>query len=595
MKLYYNKNSKDPIYYAQQGFRNGKKVTTKNVRRFGRHSELLATHEDPLAWVKSEIAKMNEEYRVGKCDVSLSIDFNQKVDPSDSQSSKSTTLNTGYLYLKYIYDQLDLKSFFKKKCAGRKMKFNPDDINSFLTYARILDPDSKLGTFDRLDSYYGAPSFSYNDIHRFMEFMSPFYNDYISWLYDHSDKVVKRDSSVIYYDCTNFYFEIEYNDGDVVDDKGNIIRSGLRKRGPEKNKRPDPIVEMGLLMDSNGIPLAYNVFPGNESEKLSLMPVTARVRRDYGIERTIVVADRGLNTSDNIFFLAGKNEDRDNPRDGYVYGQSVRGASDEFKKWVLDEEGYTVDIVEENGKKIAFTHKSRVIARELKIKRDGKRKSKVNVCQKQMVYFSFKYMMKQRYERMKMIEKAENIVKNPQAYTRATSYGAAYYIDNIAFDRETGEVKTDTQLTVNYEKMAEEEKYDGYYAIVTSEIEYEDHKIREIYRGLAKIEESFKVTKSYLKSRPVFVWTPGHIKGHFLICFIALVITRLLEKRLGNKYSIPQIIESLKKYSCINIDTNTYQFLYRDEIIDSLAKEFGIELNRKYRTRDQIKKLLRYK
>ena len=250
MKLYYNKNSNDPIYYAQQGFRNGKKVTTKNVRRFGRHSELLASHDDPLEWVKSEIAKMNEEYRVGKCDVSFTIDFNQKVDPSDSESSRSTTLNTGYLYLKFIYEQLDLKTFFKKKCTGRKLKFNPDEINSFLTYARILDPDSKLGTFDRLDSYYGAPSFSYNDIHRFMDFMVPFYNDYIAWLYNHSDKVVRRDSSVIYYDCTNFYFETEQCDDDYMDPVTGEIFSGLRKYGVSKEHRPNPIVEMGLIMDS---------------------------------------------------------------------------------------------------------------------------------------------------------------------------------------------------------------------------------------------------------------------------------------------------------------------------------------------------------
>lgn len=543
-----------------------------------------------LTYYENLVAKMNQDKK--------EVSFQKvRIDMNAPLSSGLNYLNAGYFALKYIFLELGLPAFLSDIQKRSDFKWSLNKNLELLVFSRILYPASKLSTFENRGIFFEGfdKGITRDSMYDCLDVLAANKEKIERLLYKNTRDKYNRDTSTSYYDCTNFYFEIEYNDDDVVDDKGNIIRSGLRKRGPEKNKRPDPIVEMGLLMDSNGIPLAYNVFPGNESEKLSLMPVTARVRRDYGIERTIVVADRGLNTSDNIFFLAGKNEDRDNPRDGYVYGQSVRGASDEFKKWVLDEEGYTVDIVEENGKKIAFTHKSRVIARELKIKRDGKRKSKVNVCQKQMVYFSFKYMMKQRYERMKMIEKAENIVKNPQAYTRATSYGAAYYIDNIAFDRETGEVKTDTQLTVNYEKMAEEEKYDGYYAIVTSEIEYEDHKIREIYRGLAKIEESFKVTKSYLKSRPVFVWTPGHIKGHFLICFIALVITRLLEKRLGNKYSIPQIIESLKKYSCINIDTNTYQFLYRDEIIDSLAKEFGIELNRKYRTRDQIKKLLRYK
>lgn len=549
-----------------------------------------------LAYYEQLVVKMNQDKKE-EAFQTVRIDMNAPL------LSGNNFLNVGYFALKYIYLELGLPAFLSDIQKRSDFKWSLNKNLELLVFSRILYPASKLSTFDNRNIFFEGfeKGVTRDSMYDCLDVLAANKEKIERLLYKNTRDQYNRDTSTTYYDCTNFYFEIEYNDEDVVDDEGNIIRNGLRKRGPEKNKRPDPIVEMGLLMDSDGIPLAYNIFPGNESEKLSLRPVTSRVRRDYGIERTIVVADRGLNTSDNIFFLAGKNEERDNPRDGYVYGQSVRGASTEFKEWVLDEEGYKVDIVEEDkedneGKeKIAFTHKSRVIAREIKILKDGKRKVKVNVCQKQMVYFSFKYMMKQRYERQKMIEKAEKIVKNPQAYTRATSYGAAYYIDNIAFDKETGEIKTDLQLTVNYEKMAEEEKYDGYYAIVTSEIEYDDYKIRKIYRGLAKIEESFKVTKSYLKSRPVFVWTPEHIKGHFLICFVALVITRLLEKRLGNRYSILRIIESLKKYSCVNIDTNTYQFLYRDEITDALAEEFGVELNRKYRTRDQIKKLLRYK
>ena len=347
-------------------------------------------------------------------------------------------------------------------------------------------------------------------------------------------------------------------------------------------------------MDKDGIPLAYDIFPGSESEKLTLRPITKRVKRDYEIDRTIVVADRGLNTSDNIFFLAGKNE-KINDRDGYVYGQSVRGADKEFKEWVLNENGYITDIIIKDDKEIPFTHKSRVIAKEVKIKKDDKRTVKVRVCQKQMVYFSFKYLMKQRKDREKMIKKAEDIVKRPASYTKATSYGAAYYIDNISFDKETGEIKTDKKLSINYGKVKEEELYDGYYSIVTSEIEYDDYKIRKIYKGLSKIEDNFKVTKSYLKGRPVFVWTDEHIKSHFLICFIALVIIRLLEKKLDNKYTIPDIISSLKSYNCINLETNIYKFTYRDKIIDDLAKVFGVTLDKKYQRREEIKKLLRYK
>ncbi|MEI3327559.1 MAG: hypothetical protein V8R64_14360 [Thomasclavelia sp.] len=185
---------------------------------------------------------------------------------------------------------------------------------------------------------------------------------------------IKETCSKSYYDCTNYYFEIEYNDDDIIDENGEIIEKGMRKRGPEKNKRPDPIIEMGLLMDSSGIPMSYDIFPGNESEKTSLRPILKKTKADFGIERTIVVADRGLNTSDNIFYIAGFNNDENSKRDGYVYGQSVRGADKEFKKWVLDEKGYKTDIIDENNKKIAFTHKSRVYSKEIKITRDGKEK-----------------------------------------------------------------------------------------------------------------------------------------------------------------------------------------------------------------------------
>ena len=202
--------------------------------------------------------------------------------------------------------------------------------------------------------------------------------------------------------------------------------------------------------------------------------------------------------------------------------------------------------------------------------------------------------MKQRNDRNRMIKKAEDIIKRPANYTKATSYGAAAYVNNIDFDKETGEIKTDRILTINREKIAEEEKYDGYYSIVTSEVEYSDYKIRKIYRGLAKIEDTFKVTKTNFNSRPVYVWTKEHIEGHFLTCFVSLVIMRLLEKRLKNKYTVEQIIESTKNYNCINIDKNIYQFLYKDNIIDDISKEFDVDLDKKYRKRKNIKSLLKY-
>ena len=585
MRLRKIKKEKGLYLDVIESYRKDGKPTIRSIMTIG----YLKDSGHDLTYYEDMVKEMNLKKKEEK-KTTLLIDMNESLPLGDE------LMNVGYFALKHIYNELGLNEFFAELKRRSKIGYSLNKNMELLTFSRILYPASKRSTYDnRKDFFEGFDQdITKDSIYNCLDVFYKHKEKIEKLIFDNTKDKYQRDTSTSYYDCTNFYFEIEYNDEDEIDDKGNILNKGLRKRGPEKNRRPDPIVGMGLLMDKDGIPLAYDIFPGSESEKLTLRPITKRVKRDYEIDRTIVVADRGLNTSDNIFFLAGKNE-KINDRDGYVYGQSVRGADKEFKEWVLNENGYITDIIIKDDKEIAFTHKSRVIAKEVKIKKDDKRTVKVRVCQKQMVYFSFKYLMKQRKDREKMIKKAEDIVKRPASYTKATSYGAAYYIDNISFDKETGEIKTDKKLSINYGKVKEEELYDGYYSIVTSEIEYDDYKIRKIYKGLSKIEDNFKVTKSYLKGRPVFVWTDEHIKSHFLICFIALVIIRLLEKKLDNKYTIPDIISSLKSYNCINLETNIYKFTYRDKIIDDLAKVFGVTLDKKYQRREEIKKLLRYK
>ena len=585
MRLRKIKKEKGLYLDVIESYRKDGKPTIRSIMTIG----YLKDSGHDLTYYEDMVKEMNLKKKEEK-KTTLLIDMNESLPLGDE------LMNVGYFALKHIYNELGLNEFFAELKRRSKIGYSLNKNMELLTFSRILYPASKRSTYDNRKVFFEGfdKDITKDSIYNCLDVFYKHKEKIEKLIFDNTKDKYQRDTSTSYYDCTNFYFEIEYNDEDEIDDKGNILNKGLRKRGPEKNRRPDPIVGMGLLMDKDGIPLAYDIFSGSESEKLTLRPITKRVKRDYEIDRTIVVADRGLNTSDNIFFLAGKNE-KINDRDGYVYGQSVRGADKEFKEWVLNENGYITDIIIKDDKEIPFTHKSRVIAKEVKIKKDDKRTVKVRVCQKQMVYFSFKYLMKQRKDREKMIKKAEDIVKRPASYTKATSYGAAYYIDNISFDKETGEIKTDKKLSINYGKVKEEELYDGYYSIVTSEIEYDDYKIRKIYKGLSKIEDNFKVTKSYLKGRPVFVWTDEHIKSHFLICFIALVIIRLLEKKLDNKYTIPDIISSLKSYNCINLETNIYKFTYRDKIIDDLAKVFGVTLDKKYQRREEIKKLLRYK
>jgi len=277
MKLYYDKRLSDPTYYAQIGIRNGKKVSSKNVKKFGKHSELLKITDDPLAYVKEEIQKMNDEYRVDRVEHMISTDYNERVERTDDSASASTGLNIGYFFLQSLMGDLKLRDFFKEKTSGRKITFDCHTIHRFLIYTRIMEPLSKYATLDKLESYYEKPDFDYQHILRFMDLLEEHYDGYLAWLYKQSNSIVKRDTSVLYYDCTNFYFECECADNDVVDEvTGEVIR-GLRQYGFSKEHRPNPIVEMGLFMDSKGIPITMCLHPGNAGEQLTAVPLEKEV------------------------------------------------------------------------------------------------------------------------------------------------------------------------------------------------------------------------------------------------------------------------------------------------------------------------------
>lgn len=479
-------------------------------------------------------------------------------------------------------------------------------IFRLLVLSRVLYPGSKRDAFANKDKYFERISgFTLDDVYHALDLIDEYQLEMQKWIYNRSNSIVKRDLSVSYFDCTNYYFDIGHSDFDVFDEKGNPVdKAGnpteikYRKRGPEKNHRPDPIVQMGLLTDRNGIPLAYDLFPGNESEKLHLRPIIDRVKSEFSDTRIIIVADRGLNTSDNIYYLNGSNKRDDNPRDGYVYGQSIRGASNEFKQWVLSG-GYEIStITTDEGEDVVFKHKSRIYPKELNLSvktRDGKpKKQKVTIDQKQMVYYSEKYARKQAIDRIIMVERAKDLIKHPRNYDRITCAGSAAYIQNISFHKNTGEIVEGKALVLNQAKIEEEAKFDGYYSIVTSELKMTDHEIRDIYRGLSRIEEAFKISKSDFSARPVFVSTNPHIDAHFATCFTALVLTRLLQAKLDNKHPVTQILTSLRNYNCVQLDVNTFQFSYFDEILADCEKQFGVTLNNKYAKRLQIRRMLKY-
>ena len=600
---------KGKIYLSfVQGYRDEfGKVKQKTIEKIGYLDELKKQYDDPIAYFKN-IAKEKSNEEIKEYTIK---NLNTQVIEGNSHQK-----NLGYVILKKVYNELNITSVLDKKQSFLNIEYSLEDIMKLLTFSRILYPSSKNETFNNKDLFFEKFDFSLKDLYRSLDYFKLLKEDILKNIWNSTKDAYNRDTSITYYDTTNYYFEISYNDEDLIDENGTILEKGSRKKGPSKENRKDPIIGMGLLMDKNGIPLSYDLFPGNESEKLMMRPTLKNTKAKFGMNRTIVVADRGQNTSDNTVFIAGKNDDFHTNHDGYVYGQSILGANKEFKEWALNQDGFTNDyiydedgkivtykeaIYNENGKilryenkPLIFKHKSRVHIKKVRIKKEDGKKITYEVYQKQMVYYSKKYADRQKHERELAVKKAKDLIDNPGKYTQATSYGCTKYINNIRFNEETGEIPTGLELSLKLDKILEEEKYDGYYSIVTSEKNLSDKEIRDIYKGLWKIEESFKITKSDLETRPVFVWTKDHIEAHFLTCFISLVILRLIEYKTNRKYSTSSIINSLKNYTSNNLEHDIYLQNFTNDIIKDLSNIYNIDLSRKYLTLSEIKKIINF-
>jgi len=577
-----------------------KQSRTRTIQSLGYLDNLKTEHDDPIAHFEKVAEDMTKKLKTEK---QKTIQINAT---ATLEIGTDDTRNVGYGILKELYKQLELDKFWNWKTRNRGMKFSTNQIFRLLTFSRVLNPGSKRYTLNNKGNFFEPfDGFSLDDIYHALDIIAKNQEGLQKWIFEHSARICERDLSVSYFDCTNYYFDIGRPDVDALDDDGhpvdgdgNAVPAKYRKRGPEKNHRPDPIVGMGLLLDKRGIPVAYDLFPGNESEKVHMRPIINRIKQEFVNCRIIFVADRGLNTSDNIYWLNGDNKGENNERDGYVYGQSVRGADAKFKEWVLGG-NYCTEKLMEDGYEISFKHKSRIIPRMLQVnvtKPGSKKPAKatVNVDQKQMVYYSDKYAKKQRADREAMIARAKDMIRYPKKYDRVTSKGSAAYVLNISFDKSTGEIVKGKTLALDMVKIQEEQQYDGYYSIVTSELNMSDWEMREVYRGLARIEDTFKVSKTYFHSRPIFVRTNQHIDAHFATCFMALVLLRLLEVKLENKHSTSQILEALRNYNCTKIDMNMWQFTFYDEVIAACSKAFGLELNKQYRSQQEVQRLLRY-
>lgn len=609
MKLYYDKRLKDPTYYIQQGFRNGKKTTTKNIKRLGKHSELLLITDNPLEYAKNEVKKMNEEYRSGRSEFIVTMDFNERIPSTDSPCSNSTSLNIGYLYLKDIYAKLNLSDFFKSVSSDRKITYDCNKICQFLTYARILDPASKYGTYDKLDTYYEKPQVEYQHMIRFLDILDRNSDKYLKHLFDNSENIVKRDTSVMYYDCTNYFFETEKPDEEIVDEVTGEIILGLRQFGISKENKTSPIVEMGLIMDSRGIPISMCIHPGNTNEQLTAVPLEKEVIKMTGNKKFIYCADAGLGSYNIRKFndMGGR---------AYIVTQSVKKLGQEIKDIVFNDSNYrllsnddaitlkemrTFNKKDANNLSLYNDFAYKVIPAntamdtglyEEKVYKNGrtkKVKAKGTLHQYIIVTFSRKMMEYQRTIRERQLERAKKLLrlKDPEKIKKGPN-DIRRFLKNTSSDT--------ANYVLDMDKIHEEEKYDGFYAVATN-LDDSAKDILAVAQNRYKIEDCFRIMKTNFDARPVFLRKPERIRAHFLICYTALLIYRLMECKLDDNLThvtTSNLIKTLRNMNVVNMDDMYYKSIYSgSQTLDALERCFELQLNRKYYKPSDLNKIVK--
>jgi hypothetical protein len=529
-----------------EGFRQNKKTKMKTVEKCGYLDELEKIYSDPISHFKARAKLLTEEKLKENEPVILEFYPQEKID-----MRKDNIKNVGHAVLSHYYHKLALDKFWDNRRMRGDFEYNPNAIFKLLTYFRILAPGSKKCAFESKSRLLDRMDFSLSDIYRALSFFATYERDLVSWIDVAVQKREKRNAETIYYDVTNYYFEIEDEDE-------------LRRRGVSKEHRPNPIIQMGLALDSSGIPIDFQLFEGNTNDCLTLLPILKDLKQRHKASRMIVVADKGLNTSDNIAanILDGN---------GFVFSQSVRLATKELAEWVKKSVGYKGD---DN-----FRIKDRIAKKTITITTPEGKKEKIDIDVRQVAFYSADYAKRAKAKREAVIEKSLDAVAR-KGVCAAKAHSALRYVTDTAVDVDTGELASHV-LSLNEDKILEDEKMDGYYCLITSELERNAQEIIDIYRGLWKIEDTFRVTKTTLEARPVYVSRHDHIHAHFMICYVALVILRLIEADLFHEFSAQEIADNIAQMNGILMDKNYYLFGHRTHVSDALGKLVDINLSRK--------------
>ena len=540
------------------------KRTTKVYENIGNMEKLKirAGNRDPLEWLNEYVKKLNEKAKEKTLPVII------KKDPSKIiEKNLKTSFNVGYLFLQDIYYKLGINNICKEISDKYQFKFDLNEILSKLIYSRIIFPASKLKTIELSKKFLEQPSFDYQHIERALPVICNEMDFIQSELYKNSCKYMERNNKILYYDCTNYYFEIEEED------------DGLRKYGKSKENKPNPIVQMGLFMDGNGIPLAFDITSGNTNEQITLKPLEEKIIKDFDTSEFVVCTDAGLASMDNRKFNNTKNRK-------FITTQSLKKlkntlkeeAIDLTKGWHLAGEQKTYNISTlRTDEKLKEKFKDKIFYKERWIKENG-------LEQRLIVTFSVKYQEYQINRAKKLIE------KNPKKIGKAKQNDPHRFIKTINVTND-GEIAEKSNYSIDQSVIDEEAKYDGLYAVCTN-LEDSVEDIVKVNHRRWEIEESFRIMKSEFKSRPVFHSKDEMIRAHFITCFLALILYRYLEKNLNEKYTVSNIIETLRTME-LKLEDNFYIPNYiRTNLTDDLHDKFGFRTDFEAISIKDIKKIL---
>ena len=567
MRLQVSKTKNAASFYVVKSVYLDGKRTNKVVEKLGTYEELKEKlgYKDPYEWAEEYVKNLNRLEKENK-----QPDVIAKYSPIKLiEKGKQQSFNGGYLFLQQIYYELGLNKICKKISDKYKFTYDLNSILSRLIYGRVIFPASKLATNQLSKRFIEQPNFDLHHIYRALEIIAK-ESDYIqSEIYNNSLKISKRNSGILYYDCTNYYFEIEQEEG-------------LKQYGYSKEHKPNPIVQMGLFMDGNGIPLAFSITKGNTNEQITLKPLEKKILSDFNLSKFVVCTDAGLASNVNRKF-----NDKDDR--AFITTQSIKKLKGYLKDWALNPEGWhlsednhSYNIAELDEEKYI----DKIFYKERWIKEDG-------LEQKMIVTYSIKQKLYQRKVRNSQVERALKLINtNPTKIKKTNQNDFKRFIEKTHYTSDGEEAKKES-YNIDTGLILKEEAFDGFYAVCTN-LEDDANDIIKVNKRRWEIEECFRIMKSEFKARPVFLSRDDRIEAHFMTCFLSLIIYRILEKKLGEKYTCNDIIEGLKDMNFNEVKAEGYIPSYtRTDFTDDLHEAFGFRTDYEIVTLKEMKKIIK--